>query len=210
MSFDLDAFMRDWRSTRDVNGAKIVQAEYDLVMSAINGTYKPFVDPLIAKANEPAWLKVARTKIGEREIKGPKHNNWISKGWARLGASWFNDDETPWCGFFVADCIDAAKLTYPGKGEFARAKSWLTWGKQTSPVLGAIAVFGREGGGHVGFLVGESLHHWYVLGGNQSNCVNIMPIMKSRALGYRWPASLALSTTPLPKMSGGTVSTNEA
>jgi hypothetical protein len=71
-------------------------------------------------------------------------------------------------------------------------------------------VFGRDGGGHVGFLVGQSADRYYVLGGNQSNCVSIAPIAKSRAMGFRWPLSLATTITPLPVMSGGAVSSNEA
>lgn len=205
---DHDAFMAAWRASRDDDGSKIVKAEYDLVMSAIAGMWRPSAAGFLPA--EPKWLSVARSLIGAKEIAGPSHNSWIAKGWARLGARWFNDDETPWCGFFVAHCIDAAGLTYPAKGEFARAKAWLEWGKPSQPVLGAVVVFGRVGGGHVGFLVGESGGYWYVLGGNQSNAVNITPIAKSRALGYRWPASLPAGAFPLPKMSGGTVSRNEA
>jgi uncharacterized protein (TIGR02594 family) len=166
--------------------------------------------PASVAPSEPKWLSEARKLIGTREIPGPGHNSFISKGWARLGASWFNDDETPWCGYFVAHCIDAAGLPYPGKGLFARAKEWLNWGKASQPVLGAVVVFGRDGGGHVGFLVGQSAANWYVLGGNQGNMVSITPIAKARALGYRWPASLPASTAPLPQMTGGTVSRNEA
>lgn len=163
-----------------------------------------------APETEPKWLGIARKLIGTKEVPGPSHNGFISKGWARLGAPWFNDDETPWCGFFVAHCMEAAGLPYPGKGLFARAKAWLDWGKTCPPVLGAVVVFGRDGGGHVGFLVGQGVSEFYVLGGNQSNQVSITPIAKSRALGYRWPASLPTGTTPLPNMRGGTISKNEA
>lgn len=203
---DHDAFMRAWRSARLTDGSKIGQSEYELVMAAIEGTWSP---PK-AEAPEPVWVAIGRQLIGQREVPGPKHNNWIADGWARLGAGWFNDDETPWCGFFVAHCIDAAGLPYPRGGLFARAKAWLDWGRTSKAVLGAVVVFGRAGGGHVGFLVGESPTNYYVLGGNQSNAVNIMPIAKSRALGCRWPASLPATNVPLPKMSGGTVSRNEA
>lgn len=171
---------------------------------------KPIPSPAKPPAKpEPSWITVARRLIGQREIPGPKHNSWISKGWARLGATWFNDDETPWCGFFVAHCVDAAGLPYPTKGEFARAKAWLNWGKECQPVYGAVAVFERAGGGHVGFLVGESAANYYVLGGNQSNMVSITPIVKSRAAGFRWPATIPVGTDKLPKMAGGTVSRNE-
>jgi uncharacterized protein (TIGR02594 family) len=164
----------------------------------------------VAPSSEPSWVAVARKLIGTREVPGPQHNSFISKGWARLGAGWFNDDETPWCGFFVAHCMEAAGISYPGKGLFARAKAWLDWGNNCSAIYGAVVVFGREGGGHVGFLVGESRVNFYVLGGNQSNAVNITPIAKSRALGFRWPASVPGGTKKLPEMSGGTISRNEA
>lgn len=158
---------------------------------------------------EPAWLIEARSLMGTKEIPGPKHNSWIAKGWARLGASWFNDDETPWCGLFVAHCIEAAGLSYPGKGMFARALSWATWGKPCGLLLGGVAVFGRTGGGHVGFLVGQNESHLYILGGNQSNAVNIMPIAKTRLVAIRWPSERALGTAKAPRMTGGTVSVNE-
>lgn len=159
---------------------------------------------------EPRWVQIGRTLIGTREIPGPKHTGFIAQGWARLGAGWFNDDETPWCGFLAAHCMDAAGFSYPKGGLFARAKAWLDWGKPVLwPVLGAVAVFGREGGGHVGFAVGESDTNLYILGGNQSNMVSIAPIAKSRLLGMRWPLELPVSSVPLPRMSGGVVSRRE-
>lgn len=208
MTFPIDAFMKQWRETRDKAAipTRIPQSEYDLVMSAINGQFQP--SPT-APTKEPAWLVEARALMGTREIVGPKHNSWIVKGWARLGAAWFNDDETPWCGLFVAHCINAAGLPYPAKGQFARALAWKDWGQACQPIVGAVAVFGRTGGGHVGFAVGESAGHIYVLGGNQSNAVNIMPIAKDRLVGFRWPSGVVMSTAKLPPMSGGTVSRNE-
>lgn len=202
-----EAFMREWRSLRHKDGSKIVQAEYDLIFAAIDGTWKP---PAASPSTDPAWLAVARLLIGTREIKGPKHNGFISKGWARLGAPWFNDDETPWCGLFVAHCVDAAGLPY-SRANFARAKSWVSWGQPCAPTPGAVVVFGRSGGGHVGFLVGQSAENYYVLGGNQSDAVNIMPLAKARALdgGIRWPSNLPVPSVQLPAMSGGTVSVNE-
>lgn len=198
-------FMREWRASRHSDGSKITQAELDLVRDAIEGRWKPTAPAIV---DDPAWVAVARSLIGLREIRGPKHNQFIAKGWARLGAGWFTDDETPWCGLFVAHCIDAAGLRFPRM--FPRAKAWLDWGVECEPVHGAVIVFGRRGGGHVGFLVGESGDHYYVLGGNQSNAVNITPLAKSRALGCRWPADVPQGRVQLARMSGGTVSENEA
>lgn len=166
------------------------------------------VNPPPHPTKEPRWLVEARARMGEKEIPGPKHNRWIAEGWKRLGAGWFTDDETPWCGLFVAHCIEAAGLPFPKM--FPRAMAWASWGKPCPPAVGAVVVFKRPGGGHVGFLVGENAANYYVLGGNQSNAVNIMPLAKNRAVAIRWPASLALPTAGLPRMSGGVVSTNEA
>lgn len=161
------------------------------------------------KAGDPRWMAEARRLIGQREIPGPKHTAWIASSWKRLGAGWFTDDETPWCGLYVAHCIEAAGLPFPKM--FPRAKSWADWGKPCPPTVGAVIVFGRAGGGHVGFLVGENASNYYVLGGNQSNAVNITPIAKSRKVpsGIRWPLSLGVPAPGLPWMTGGTVSVNE-
>jgi hypothetical protein len=73
-----------------------------------------------------------------------------------------------------------------------------------------VAVFGRDGGGHVGFVVGESAAHLHILGGNQSNSVSIAPIAKRRLLGLRWPRGHPSGTIKLPRMAGGGISRNEA
>jgi uncharacterized protein (TIGR02594 family) len=206
-AFDHASFMRDWRGARLADGNKISQAEYDLVMAAIGGSYEPRHTP--AGRREPDWLREARALIGTREIPGPRHNSWIVRQWAKLGAAWFNDDETPWCGLFVASCLQAVGLPFPGRGLFARALAWKDWGKPCGPFVGAVAVFGRTGGGHVGFLVGQSANHFYVLGGNQSNAVNIMPIARTRLVATRWPLERAIEASKLPAMTGGTISRNE-
>lgn len=163
--------------------------------------------PQTSRPSEPAWLVEARTHIGLREIPGPRHNKTIL-GWIKRLGGWFTDDETPWCGTFVAHCLDAAGIKRPK--HWYRALAWGDWGKACLPVVGAIGVFGRSGGGHVGFIVGESASYYYVLGGNQSNMVNIMPLAKERLVDLRWPEGVPLLLTPLPLMKGGAVSRNEA
>jgi uncharacterized protein (TIGR02594 family) len=164
--------------------------------------------PVSPKQADPRWLVEAGKLVGTAEIPGPKHNPFIVAAWKRLGAGWFTDDETPWCGLFVAHCIEAAGLPYPKL--FPRALAWAEWGKACAPTVGAVVVFKRQGGGHVGFLVGEDAKHYFVLGGNQSNAVNVMRLEKARAVAIRWPLSLGVPTPGLPKMAVGKVSRNEA
>jgi uncharacterized protein (TIGR02594 family) len=159
--------------------------------------------------SEPKWLTYARTKIGEREIAGPRHNPWIVRGLAKLKA-WWSDDETPWCGFFVAHCMEEVGIPFPK--HWYRAKGWVEYGsrlRSTHVAPGAILVFDRAGGGHVGFYVGESLRYFYVLGGNQGNKVSIVPIAKERCVAIRWPKDEAV-IGKMVYMTGGKVSKNEA
>lgn len=44
---------------------------------------------------ELPWIAEARRHIGQREIKGTRHNPFIVGIWAATGVSWFLDDETP-------------------------------------------------------------------------------------------------------------------
>lgn len=159
------------------------------------------------------WIETAKSLIGTREVPGAKSNPTII-GWAKgLGVKLlgmvYNDDATPWCGMFVAHCIKSAGL--PTAPIAVRASSWATWGQKCVPTTGAVVVFQRPGGGHVGFLVGQDATRYRVLGGNQSDAVNEAWIEKSRAVAVRWPADHAVPITPLPKFTtAGDTSKNEA
>lgn len=157
---------------------------------------------------EPRWLVEAKRHDGLREVPGKRHNATIVGWLARLRA-WWRDDETPWCGVFVAHCMDHAGLPYPKL--YMRAKAWSDYGALLRPERlspGAILVFDRAGGGHVGFYVGEDAGFYYVLGGNQSNAVNVMKLSKARLIASRWPHGEPVIGRPV-QMRGGMVSTNE-
>lgn len=157
----------------------------------------------------PRWLRVAKSFDGLKEIRGPKHNKTII-GWLDKLKAWWRDDETPWCGVFVAHCMQDAGLPYPSL--YMRARSWADYGALLRPdrlAPGAILVFERAGGGHVGFYVGEDSQFYYVLGGNQANAVNVMRLGKTRLVASRWPRGEPVTGRPV-FMSGGNISTNEA
>lgn len=156
----------------------------------------------------PSWLNVARLHIGTKEIPGPKHSP-IILGWLERLKAWWRDDETPWCGVFVAHCMQEAGIPIPKL--YMRASEWATWGvnlRKERLAPGAVLVFARKGGGHVGFYVGEDDNYYFVLGGNQNNSVNIHKIAKSRLLASRWPKGKPVLGKPIV-MSGGTVSKSE-
>lgn len=163
----------------------------------------------------PAWLAAARAKLGTREAPGPANSATIL-GWAkRLGTKAlgmvYNADSVPWCGLFVATCVAEAGLTPAPIA--VRAKSWATWGvplatKEVAP--GAVLVFERPGGGHVGFYVGENARSYRVLGGNQGDRVCETWIEKARCVAIRWPAGVPVTGGPVKLAGGGPVSRDEA
>ena len=146
------------------------------------------------------WLEEASCNLGVKEIPGPLHNEKISMWLHKLNA-WWIDDETPWCGVFVAHCIQSAGwLALPKY--WMRAKAWAEWGVPLkTPSYGCIVVFNRKGGGHVGFVVGKKDNgNLFVLGGNQNNEVNIKEFNTENVIAYRLPYG-RVPVYPLPVLS---------
>jgi len=193
---------------------KLLQAEIPLINSLgqlWDDRRKVVSNPASAGETDPAWVVSARSKIGQIEFPGSKHNPWIVSNWQRLGAKWFNDDETPWCGNFMAWALDSAGLPYPK--EFPRAASFATYGTACAAQVGAIGVKARKGGNHVFLIVGQTPDKMYykALGGNQSDMVCIIDIKKVDVDAIRWPQGVAVPTVPyLPTLPTGKVSVKEA
>lgn len=160
---------------------------------------------------EPPWLTIGRKYIGVRETAGKDTTPTIAKWLLNLKA-WWRDDETPWCGVFVAECMKEANMPVPPA--WYRAKAWLEWGAPIfEPIVGCVVVFSRVGGGHVGFVVGRAKDgRLMVLGGNQGNQVGVAPFAPDRIVGFRWPVSMTARLTPLPVVDANGVPTsrNEA
>jgi len=160
------------------------------------------------------WFEEALSLQGTKETLGKRNNPEILE-WAETCNIDYNSDDIPWCGLFVAQCIAS---TLPGEklppGPLG-ARNWLKFGKESKPVQGAVLVFwrGNKDGpnGHVGFYHGEDNESYHVLGGNQSDSVNVCRIKKGRLLGARWPstASGLSGSTVLAEGKGG-FSHNEA
>ena len=80
------------------------------------------------------------------------------------------------------------------------SRSYLAFGDALKdPAYGCIVTFSRTGGGHVGFVVGKTESgQLMVLGGNQSDAVNIKAFGTDRVTGYRWPSGVPVDNRPLP------------
>lgn len=155
------------------------------------------------------WITEARKLIGVTETKGARHTPEVLQMWRDIKRGGIKDDETPWCAAFVGAMLERAGIK---SSRFESAKSYLTWGTRlAAPAPGCIVVFTREGGGHVGFVVGRDVAgNLQVLGGNQADAVNIRTFSRSRVTGYRWPSNVPIPTDALPVLATATTSTREA
>jgi uncharacterized protein (TIGR02594 family) len=151
----------------------------------------------------PSWMTEAHRYLGLHETKNAKRLDAILK---------MNTRSIPWCGAFVGMVIAQTLPKEPLPDNPLWARNWLKFGtKLDEPYSGAIAVFERGSGGHVGFVNGHDKTYLHILGGNQSNSVSVAKISKSRLLGYRWPTTSSLIGSPLQHTAfNGNVTTNEA
>jgi uncharacterized protein (TIGR02594 family) len=166
---------------------------------------------------EPVWLREARRFMGLMEIAGARSNPTIM-GWAKAAGGWiasyFNNDDIPWCGLFMAHIMGATLPNERLPSNPLAAKSWAKFGRPLNvPSLGCVLVFSRSGGGHVGLYVGETMTAYRVLGGNQSNSVSLTWIDKERLVegGMRWPTTVTppIGIRVMLKADGAPLSKNE-
>ena len=166
---------------------------------------------------ELPWLNVAKSEYGVKEIPGARSNPKIIQ-WAKDVGGWipgfYKNDDIPWCGLFVAHCMIDAGIK-PGIDNVLSALAWNKFGQKIHPCYGSVMVFKRTGGGHVGLYVSEDKTTYHILGGNQSNMVNVTKVLKSRFVGARWPTEYS-KMMPLAgqgvirKSFDGKISVNEA
>lgn len=160
------------------------------------------------------WVDEGQKVHGLHEVRdNAALSKWLKSDGAALG----NPSKMPWCGDFVDTALERAIPDEPRPGALRINPYWaLNWGLlgvDTKPVYGAVVTFKRNGGGHVGFLVGisDDGKFYLVLGGNQSNRVSRAWIAVSRAQATRWPSTYANPMTKLPVFKKtGAASKNEA
>ena len=90
-----------------------------------------------------------------------------------------------WCGAFMDMVL--RRTGHPGGGNLALG--YEHYGTRISgPQVGAIAVMGRRGGGHVGIITGVDAHgNPIMISGNNGNRVREAPISRGRIYAYVMP-----------------------
>lgn len=146
------------------------------------------------------WIIHAVRVIGLHEgADNTELRKWLASDGHALG----DPARLPWCGDFVETAI---RLGLPNEVVPANpywALNWRTFGVACAPVFGAVASVSRDGGGHVGFLVGQDATRFYLLGGNQANRTSVAPMDKARfpATAFRFPMTYRPISTSLPTMT---------
>ena len=163
---------------------------------------------------DPLWLSVALAFEGLRETSGPTSNPVILK-WARDidAPGWYKDDDQPWCAVFLNRLFMACQLPMAGTGfDLLRALTFAEWGVTlVEPALGAVMVFERPQGAHVGLYLGERVDAYRVFGGNTNDAVGPAWLLKTRLRAIRWPLGMVLPTPSRVLLTAdGAVSVNEA
>lgn len=151
------------------------------------------------------WLLEATRLLGTTETPGPKTTGAIAAMLKGLHA-WWGDDETPWCGTFVAHCLKSSSM--PIAKQWWRARGWEGFGQElvvpkTSAGVrhipyGALVVLSRPprpADGHVGFFAGRVAHSTWngggvsLLAGNQGNAVGFASFPLERVVYWCWPGA---------------------
>lgn len=161
----------------------------------------PSTTKSVLPATTAVWMKTAAAEIGQTEVAGAKANPRILE-YFTAAKFWGKDDSggaNAWCGCFVAWVMK--QHGYEPVSNAYRAKEWINFGKQIkSPITGAIGIKSRQGGGHVAFVVGQSAdgNYLYMLGGNQSNSVQISRYKKDVWDHFVVPSSYNTDNGSLP------------
>lgn len=131
----------------------------------------------------PKHISVAIGELGTKEILGDEHNPRILEYLKSVGLP--GRDEIPWCAAFVNWCLKEAGFNGTGKG---LAKSYLSWGMECGPSIGAIAIMNRgvdHTKGHVSFVLQDNGDFVYTIGGNQRDSVTITTVLRKNIISFR-------------------------
>jgi len=159
-------------------------------------------------------LRLYGTLEGSGAANNPLILAWADEIGQDVGMK-YTQDETPWCGLFMG--VVAKRAGYQPPKICVRASSWDTWGNPVAlkdMSLGDAVRLERPGGGHIALCVGHDVQgKVHLLGGNQSNAVNIMRFDMSRIAAVRrcpFPNFQPKNVRPVLLAASGQVSHNEA
>ena len=172
----------------DGGTAKVVE-EADGTIAVVGTFPKPSPDLRLPPSGTDAdrWMDIARAEVGQKEVAGGGNNPRIEEYHSAAGGS--EPDSVPWCSSFVNWVMKEAGID---RTKRKNARSWATWGRGINTFQpGCVVVLSRGSNpalGHVGFYVGHENGLIRLLGGNQSDAVNIASYDPARLVARRMPS----------------------
>ena len=147
----------------------------------------------------PIYVAEAIKKLGQREIRGPRHNASIVRDFELVGRPDVKNDETAWCAAFIGARLHESgyKLPPVPSSEILMARSYLKLPIKVSPGsvrVGDIRVESRGPApfGHVEMVVAvnKAAGTCKTIAGNVSDSVayRTKPLKGGNLLGYRRPS----------------------
>lgn len=155
----------------------------------------------------PPWFAWAMHEVGT--VEGPNNSGPELARYAQLAHCGSPGDA--WCAIFANAALEASAVTGTRSASSQSYRHDANFVQLPGPALGAIVVFWRgktdSGLGHVGFYRGEDATRIWVLGGNESDMVQIEALPKSGQtfglVGYWWPKSVPLPAIGAIAMPSG-------
>lgn len=145
----------------------------------------------------PPWMSELNRRAGLNEVK----DNAALTAFLKIGQWLGNPKDLPWCGDAVESAIvkTLPKEVVPPNPFFAQ--NWAKFGKDVgAPIVGAIGVIAwGPTSGHVGFVAGVDGNRVNMLGGNQTNAINVSSFPRSKYIAFRWPLTFPLKQYPALK-----------
>lgn len=156
-------------------------------------------------ASAPVWFQWAVHEIGFQETGT---NQGIER---YIGLAHTGSLGDAWCAIFTNAALESSGIMGSRSPSSQSFRTNANFVQLAGPCLGAVVVFWRgtktSGLGHVGFYRGEDANSIWVLGGNESDMVQIEALPKSSAtfglVGYWWPKTVPLPTTGAVLMPTG-------
>lgn len=165
---------------------------------------------------EEPWMQEISKFMSLHEVRdNAELSRWLKSDGKTLG----DPAKLPWCGdaaiTALVKTLPRERLPKSLEANPYWARNFAKFGKSAGKgCYGAVLVFSRGKGGHVGFAVGYDpvKNRYRVRGGNQGDMIKDSWIDGKRLLAARMPSSWKRKPRPLPIMNsrGAVISRNEA
>lgn len=142
----------------------------------------------------PPWMAEMHRRMGLHEVR----DSAVLTAFLKIGQFLGNPASLPWCGDAVESVIAKTLPSEPLPANPFFAQNWAKFGTDVKvPLVGAIGVIRwSANSGHVGIVAGIDGQKVHLLGGNQSNAINVSSFDRSKFIAFRWPKTHSVKAYP--------------